>query len=711
LSGRSRLLSSVVALGLFAATLGTKTPAVAEPAGRLRVETVSNRADLVSGGDALIRVVPPRGVGPAGISYAVNGRGVAGALRKDPAGTGYLALAKGLRTGENTITATGGGQTVELKVTNHPIGGPVFAGPQVTPWFCTTEENGLGRPKDKQCNAPTQVRYVYKTNNPQTPFQPYDPAAPPGNVPMTTTDRGVTVPYIVRVERGTLDRSIYEIAVLADPTKDWQPWAPQKAWNHKLHVPFGGGCSAHHRQTIPGGVLDDFALSRGFAVAASGLNTLSQNCNEVVSAEALMMIKERVIETLGTIRYTFGKGASGGSIQQQNIAATYPGLLDGIMPGASYPDVWTTFPELFDCSLLLSYFNEVSPHLWTVGTQRAAVAGHSNVDSACVAWEALFVPAMDPTGAGAFGMNVNDNGCGVPPERRYNPETNPKGVRCAVADYVTSIFGRRKQDGFGKRPLDNVGVQYGLNALNSGLILSEQFVDLNEKIGGFDIDLEHQPQRTTADPGVIEIAYRSGRVTDARQLAKVPMIDLRIPENEEIHQHYYSYTMRARLDRANGTHANQIIWTGGGSDGDAFLLMDKWLRRIESDRSSTPLRLKVIRNKPAEAVDACGIGSSLITDTNACRIAFPYYSNPRIAAGGPFANNVFKCKTKPLDRTDYRVTFSDAQWARLKSAFPTGVCDWNRNGVDQQPVVPWQTYKDGPGGKPLGPRPQSHPVP
>lgn len=701
---------AAVALALLAATLATAPPAAASE-GVLRLETVSNRADLVSGGDVLIRVTPPRGSGAAGVSYAVNGRGVAGALRPEGNRRGLLALVSGLRNGKNTIIATGGGQRAELTVINHRIGGPVFAGKQVKPWRCTTEENGLGPPKDKWCNAPTRLTYMYKTDNPQAPFAPYDPANPPATVPTTTTDQGVTVPYIIRVERGTLDRSIYEIAVLADPKESWTPSHPQRAWNHKLHVPFGGGCAAHHQQTTPGTLaFDDFALSRGFAVASSGLNTLSQNCNEVVSAEAVMMIKERVIETLGTIRYTFGKGGSGGSVQQQNIAASYPGLLDGILPGASYPDVWTTANEIFECTSLFRYFNEVSPHLWAIPSQRAAVAGHAHADTACPSWVAAFAPAFEPTGSGAFGLGLNDNGCAVPADQRYDPETNPDGVRCAISDYDVAIFGKR-HDGVAKRAMDNVGVQYGLNALNSRLITPEQFVDLNQKIGGLDRDFRPQPQRTTADVGALEIAYRSGRVSDARQLAKVPMIDLRIPENEEIHQHYYSYTMRARLDLANGTHANQIIWTGGGSDNDAFVLMDKWLSRIESDKSSTPLRLKVIRNKPAEAVDACGIGSYLVSDTSTCKVAFPYYSNPRIAAGGPFANNVLKCRTKPLDRSDYRVSFNDAQWRRLKTAFPTGVCDWNRSGIGQQPVVPWLTYKGGPGGKPLGSPPQTRLVP
>ena len=36
--------------------------------------------------------------------------------------------------------------------------------------------------------------------------------------------------------------------------------------------------------------------------------------------------------------------------------------------------------------------------------------------------------------------------------------------------------------------LDNVGVQYGLKALLSGAITAEEFVTLNEKIGGIDAD-------------------------------------------------------------------------------------------------------------------------------------------------------------------------------------------------------------------------------
>ena len=45
------------------------------------------------------------------------------------------------------------------------------------------------------------------------------------------------------------------------------------------------------------------------------------------------------------------------------------------------------------------------------------------------------------------------------------------------------------------RPFVNTGVQYGLAALNSGAITVQQFIDLNEKIGGIDQDANYTPAR------------------------------------------------------------------------------------------------------------------------------------------------------------------------------------------------------------------------
>ncbi|MBW3602928.1 MAG: cell wall-binding repeat-containing protein, partial [Actinobacteria bacterium] len=77
--------------------------------------------------------------------------------------------------------------------------------------------------------------------------------------------------------------------------------------------------------------------------------------------------------------------------------------------------------------------------------------------------------------------------------------------------------------------------------------------------------------------------------------------------------------------------------------------------------------------------------------------------------GEHLRHDILKCQLAPLDRSEYDVDFTDEQWARLQEAFPDGVCDWSRPGVGQQPSVSWQTFAEGPGGRPLGPPPTSTP--
>lgn len=141
----------------------------------------------------------------------------------------------------------------------------------------------------------------------------------------------------------------------------------------------------------------------------------------------------------------------------------------------------------------------------------------------------------------------------------------------------------------------------------------------------------------------------------------------------------------------------------------SFLLMDRWLTAIEADSRHLPLSQKVLRDRPVDAVDACFINGQEVTDQATCRATFPFFGDARTAAGGPLADNVMQCQLEPLNPRDYAVAFSAAQWARLRSAFPTGVCDYRRPGVDQRPSVPWLTFANGPGGEPLGPAPRSHP--
>src|SRR6267143_2717915 len=548
---RIAMLLAVVAIVMAAVA---DAPAPARAADRFDITVLSNRADLISGGDALIEILLPAGVDPASVRVDVDGRDVTAAFGVRPNGR-YMGLVTGLAERANVLAARApDGSGASITITNHPIGGPVFAGFQVQPWICSTVANGFGPPLDAQCNVPTKYEFFYQSTNPlRSGFQAYDPANPPADVAMTMTDRGATVPFIVRRETGVIDRGWYAIAVLFDPAQPWAPWAPQAGWNGKISWTFGGSSTSDHYQRNPPSVLSAERLGAGFMVAASSLNTHGQNNNDVVSSETVMMIKERIIEQYGQIRYVIGDGCSGGSILQHMLANAYPGLIDGIQPSCSYPDSRTTGLESVDCSLLLRYFRMTSPYLWPVEAQRGAVSGHPS-ESTCIAWVDViaFWGRRDPDLWGSIERQI----------------------------------GR----GFGRNPYSNEGVPYGLRALMSGEILPEQFVDLNEKIGGRDIDYNWIPQRTSGDRAASSIAYGTGRVNDAARLDRVPIIDLRGHDNEEIHTDVNSYIMRQRLLEANGHADNHVIFISQAPlvvppsvTAEAFSLMDQWLANIEAD--------------------------------------------------------------------------------------------------------------------------------
>ncbi|MCW3038433.1 MAG: hypothetical protein JWM31_338 [Solirubrobacterales bacterium] len=717
------LIAVVVAL---AGSLAVASAASA----RVRVRVLSSRPDLITGGDAVVAVDLGPGVDRRRLRVLLNGRSVTAVFDRSGTRGPVLGHVTGLHLGSNALVARlKRGPGARLRIVDHPVGGPLFSGPQIQPWRCLTVQNGLGGPVDTQCNAAHPVVQWFYKDTLTSQLQSYDPAHPPaaGRIARARTDEGRSVPYIVRKERGTLDRSMYAVAVLADPQG-----RPQ--WNHKLFVPFGGGCSARHSQTPPesstppgaievsqtapdDAVLLDRQLSRGDAVATTGLSILAQNCNPVVSAEALEMLKEHVVKAYGEIRYTIGEGCSGGSVQQHMIADAYPGLLDGLIVECSLSDLWGPPTEVSDCKLLERYFTATSPALWLNPAARAAVEGQEP-GSTCVAWQVSFGSVLDPADRAS-----PITACDVPASEQYAPGRNPKGVRCSVQDYDVNIWGRRTQDGFARRPIDNVGIEYGRAALASGAISPEQFVDLNAKIGGLDLDFQRMPERESVDPETVRIAYTADQIVRGRNLARVPIIDLRGTGNAEVHTDYWSYVTRARLKAANGSAANQIIWTTATDDfvtvgrhlptspgGAAFDLMDRWLQQVHADTSARTLPQKVMVDKPADAVDACFAGRE-ITDTATCERLFPHFASPRLAAGEPPTDDVVKCALRPIQRDQYPVTFTDDQRARLRSAFPDGVCDWAASLTGRPDPLTWPTFTNGPGGTPLGPVPASHALP
>jgi hypothetical protein len=527
------------------------------------------------------------------------------------------------------------------------------------------------------------------------------------------TSEGVTVPFIVRVETGTMDRGIYQNAILHDPTTEAAPtpFAPPKGWNHRLLAVHGSGCpSGWYIQGAALGVsvLDEARLAKGYGVFNNTLNHPTNSCNAFLAGETTMMGKEHFIETFGVPLYTISTGGSGGAYTSLQVADAFPGLVDGVDIRATFPDALAIASSGLDAHLLAHYFESLPAAAFSEA-QMMAIAGYHGrkafIDAANQSQRTDPVAGRkDIEGYQSARFNA-----AVPPELRYDPVKNPHGARPTVFDAARNIYGVNASSGAALRPFDNTGVQYGLAALNAGAITVAQFLDLNEKIGGIDQDDNYTATRATGDQRAIRRAYQAGLMLGANGgLKSIPIID-NATSNETGGYHYgwFHFALRERVRQANGgSSANMMMWRSVSGD-KAQEVFDRWMLAYKSDTSHDPQRAKMLRAKPADAVDGCFDKSTppqFVKDdlpftskpVSKCSELYPVYSAPRVEAGGSLAANIMKCQLKPIDSRDYKVPMSASDTARLKAIFGGGVCDWTKPGVEQTPVVNWASFGPSP---------------
>lgn len=747
----------LVALLLVATptALASALPRADHSAPWVTISVLSGRADLVSGGSAVVAISPAADAGD--LTVTVDGRDVTGGFARRSAGLldGRLAaVVSGLHVGRNLVRATlPDGAGAELTLTDHPNGGPLFSGPQPEPWTC---ERGA---TDRKCDKPATFVYKYKSTDPtKVNLQPYDAAHPPSDVATTTTDQGVTVPYVVRIETGYMDRDQYKIAMLYRPGKPWTPFSPQQQWDHKLLIMHGASCAAQYKTGAAPDVTGSsnvtsptgrYALGKGFMTMSTALDNSGHDCNVAIQAESLVMAKQYIATHYGLLRYTIGTGCSGGSLAVQWVANAYPGVYQGILPTCSFPDAMTSATQVADYALLERYWLTLNGNSATRGvvwspTQFGAVEGNLlPVDAAlsvgCLGVAPPYTPSKCPTGY-LSGAVPYFPCAGTTPKSRYNAATNPGGVRCSFFQLNKNLLGLRPKAewgaaekkigrGFAQMPLDNIGVQYGLGALQRGEITPAQFADLNAHVGGVDIDLNWRPQRLAASRTALANSYRSGLINETNNLNQTAIIDCRGPDPGAAHDAYRAFAIRARLDREHGGHGNQVIWEGpepifadANCELNAFKAMDRWLSAVEHDGTDRSTASKLLADKPSDVTDECWSGVGVMLWHSLCGSdVVPVYGTPRMVAGDPITTDANKCQLEPLDRSSYTMTiagvttpvrFTAAEWSELRRAFPHGVCDFSKPGVGQQPTIAWQTYQHSNGkviygGRPLGPPPVS----
>src|SRR6266478_4604257 len=197
------------------------------PPFNFEIRTLSNRADLISDGDALVEVRVPKNVPMHKVTLALNGANVDAAFVADAEARTLRGVLRGLVNGENRFVADANGlgkgrPWASLTLTNHPRGGPVLLGSQTTPWICATptpvpqsgntpasNASGLSTfAVDAQCDIATEFKLFYRTTtpgcstalpdpSPPTPlptnncFKPYTAGSTPADLATTTTTTGL----------------------------------------------------------------------------------------------------------------------------------------------------------------------------------------------------------------------------------------------------------------------------------------------------------------------------------------------------------------------------------------------------------------------------------------------------------------------------------------------------------------------------------------
>jgi Tannase-like family of unknown function (DUF6351) len=735
----------------------------------LRLEMLSGPARYVSGGSARVRVVVPQAVPTGSATVSVNGTDVTSSFAPDDRAPHALeGVLRDLPLGASTVEARvpGPGRSANdratLTVVNHPVTGPMFSGPQQPDFFCSTAGHLAGFDLtgpflDESCSLPTRVGYYYRAAN--GTWKSYDRTAPrPADMTRTTTSDGRTVDFVIRWERGTINRFIYTIAVL-DPTGDGPSSLPY--WNRKLIYYFGGGVAIGHYQGSNNQNESRYphGLGQGYAIAWSTGTKTNTHYNLVLGGETALMVKSRFVTEYDDPDYTVGVGGSGGAIQQYVYGQNHPGLLDGAIPQYSYPDMVTQTIHVGDCELLERWMDrkvqEEGPgSKWRVWTNRSWLEGLSTSNTvvanvtAGIPWT-FFTPWLAFPGSsecikgwrGLSPLALNPHfgtAPGITPEQQAD-------VEWTHWNDVVNVYGRDPATGFARSTWDNVGVQYGLRALVDRHITPDEFLELNAEVGSWkppqdtvqegcpyvggaacfapgapsdvwserNMSLSPDGGATPAPraAGSIEAmrrAYESGLVFDGD--IDIPVIDWRhyLDAELDMHNARQSFAARERMLERDGAASNQVIWftdarPARASDQTpmALAVMDEWLANLRAHPE-----LGVARNKPPDAVDRCfatdgtpihagaDAWNGVLDDRppGACAARFPIHGTSRTVAGGPFDEQLYKCRLQPVSAAVNRGVYgwwrpTRAEIARLEQIFPTGVCDFSKRDVGRPPSL------------------------
>jgi hypothetical protein len=452
-------------------------------------------------------------------------------------------------------------------------------------------------------------------------------------------------------------------------------------------------------------------LKKGYALISSSGNNTSYGYNMLLAEDTARRVKAQFVGLFGQPLYTVGIGGSGGALTQYLIGQNSQGILDGLLPLYSYPDMVSVATYALDCDLLNNYFSfRASDRVkWRDWQNRQNIEGLRAINGAKqkAGWlqplnqllrlqQPEFPRGNNECINGYFGLSSIINNPKQGFLKPYFHDSVVAQVKWSYWQDMVNIYGHDEY-GFGLSTWDNVGVQYGLKALLEKQISFDEFIELNRKIGSWKpqnrmkaerllrLSPQIQPiwlslwgyhnmsevenglaKRQSASLSAINKAYRYGQVFIGE--ISLPVIDVRHYLEDELNMHHISASFATRLRILNAQkHAqNHVVWISDkhyNPAEKAYEVMDKWLMAINQLPDDLSYQQKVQQAKPDMAKDACfAADGSIIASgdgvfdgewnergNGVCSGFYPIYSNSRIKAGAPWQGSIFKCHTIAIE--------------------------------------------------------------
>ena len=147
-------------------------------------------------------------------------------------------------------------------------------------------------------------------------------------------------------------------------------------------------------------------------------------------------------------------------------------------------------------------------------------------------------------------------------------------MRCSILDIMVNLLGPAAGVGVepsgSRRPATaspgcrspTPACSTGSTRCSTGHITPAQFVDLNEKVGGLDINADPITERIQGDPASIENVYRTGLVNEANHLDEVAIINHGGPDPGAAHDYSHAWWTEERLLADQGHTDNRVMWFG-----------------------------------------------------------------------------------------------------------------------------------------------------